>query len=400
MTINIEKILIGTILLLFTSIYFGIFHLKLGFALKPYMLLTISATILFLTLIRFRRLFKFEVSMLLFIIIYSFTALNLYYPLKHLRFILAFIVVLMFYFITRALLDRLSIKKIEKIIEVSGFIGVSSSIVYYLMGIVKTGMNYYGNNITYYGLILDRSMPRLIGTVSDDPNIFVFFITTYFVYTINHLKSLSNKVGFLLSGIAIILSFSRGAYISIFIALIFQVLLESKTKTKIRGIVAVILSIFLFIAVGKLFSLDVLQVIQTRFQAIGSDGGSGRDVLWMNAIQTFRDHPLFGIGINSTTSYGLHNYNNGHYVHNTVLEVLSESGVVGFSSFIVFWLFVFSHTLKLYRLNKQTKFILITFIAMFFQMIFLSILYNEVFYLALALLSRYTAEYFNVNMKE
>lgn len=399
MELKNNKLIHFFVLSLMITLYFGIFNFNLGFSLKLYMIITVISFIFFMQYIKFSRLIHFEIIMIIFILCYSATALQFNYPAAHLRFIFAFIVILFFYFVNRGLLEWCNIESINKMLSISGSIGCLSSLIYYLMGIISTGGTFTGNSIIY-GLRIDRSLPRLIGTTSGDPNIFVYFITLYFFYTLFNLRTKLNRIGFILSFICIVLSFSRGAYLAIIVGLIISFFLINNIKKQLKIALFIIFLSVIIINISQ-FShslyVNPIDIIEQRFYAVQDDGGSGRVYLWTNALKTFTENPILGIGINGTIDYSRDHYSFAGYVHNTFLEVLSESGFIGISLYLLLWYSIFHYCIKLVKTNKDTKFLLITFIAMFIQLNSLSILYNESFYFALLILFKYTKTYLHNN---
>lgn len=389
MVINIKKIHRFIVMLLMISIYFSRFNFNVGFSIKPYMIIALVYCIIFFRSIKFSKITLLEKVIVAFILMYSLTGLRFAYPMEHLRYIILFLIVLIFYFLCRSIWSIYEIKDIEKMISISGFIGSLASLIYYFIGMVNIGFNFKGNGIINTGILLDRSMPRLIGTVGTDPNIFVFFLSLYFFYTLNNLNTKLNRFGLCISGITIILTVSRGGFIGILIPIIISIIIG---KGKIKKISIICLACMGVIIVGNILSFDMVQLIQDRFSGIVSDSGSGRLTLWGNALNSFAQYPIFGIGINSTRNFGIQHYGNDRYVHNTLIEVLSEAGIVGFMLFILIWIVAFYHCIKLSRKRKENQFLLMTFISMFIQMNFLSILYSEMFYLFLSLLWRYSVE--------
>lgn len=387
---KIDYMLLG---LLIISLYLGNLNINVGISIKPYMIVMCVIFIYIIKDFYVRKLYKYELMMILFFIAFSLTSIRLTYPEKHIRYILALIVILAFYFIIKCFLDRFTIKDLQEYFVYYSNIAIILSLAYYVIGIISVGGNFRGNNVQKYGMLLDRGIPRLTGLVSTDPNIFVFFLTIIFFYTLNNFNSRRNKLGLFLSALVIILTFSRGAYLAIGFTIIIMFLLEKNVRYKIKLIINSILVFISFIFIGKYFSIDVVSTIMDRFKSISSDGGSGRTVLWSNAITSFKDNPIFGIGINSTTSYGIENYGNPHYVHNSILEILSEGGIFVFLFFMIFIIAVFCSCIKLYKLNNGNKYLMITLIALLIQMIFLSIIYNEMFYFFLLILQRYLYEY-------
>lgn len=379
--------------LLMLSLYFGRFNLDLGFSLKPFMIIMVLITLFSLKYINFNKLFNFEINLVIFIIIHSMTALNFKYPSYSIRFIILYIIIFVFYFSTRSLLEKIDVYSIEKVISRTGFIAIVSSLIYYILGILASGMNYFGNKLNYYGLMIDRSTPRLTGTASSDPNIFVFYVTLYFFYTLSHLDTKLNKIGFLLVTSTIILTFSRGAYLALGFGLITAFLLSNGLKIKIKGIIVSSILITFLTFFGDYLKVNPIKFIIDRFSSFATDGGSGRLAIWANAIDTFNDNPILGIGINSVREYNFEYYNRGVYLHNSLLEVLVETGIVGSIIYALFLILLFINAIKLYMRNKKTLFILLTLLSMFIQMNSLSILYNEVFYILILLLYRYSIEF-------
>lgn len=53
-------------------------------------------------------------------------------------------------------------------IEMSGLIGISISLVYYVLGIMQVNMVFKGNGIQVLGALIDRQAPRLTGVASTD----------------------------------------------------------------------------------------------------------------------------------------------------------------------------------------------------------------------------------------
>ncbi len=101
------------------------------------------------------------------------------------------------------------------------------------------------------------------------------------------------------------------------------------------------------VLVGSVWALDpegvgndVTQAIGFRFSqglSLGpGDGGSGsgesidyRGVVWPRYVEAFREHPLRGIGLGTGWAAGLQE------PHNLVLELLGETGAIGFAGFAV-----------------------------------------------------------------
>lgn len=385
--------------LLVLSLYFGRFNLYLGFSLKPFMIVTGMIPVFFIYRFKISKLFTFEILMIVFVLFHSLTALKFNYPSSSIRFIILYLIIMFYYFVTRWLITNISIEKLEAIIYKTGIIGVICSLIYYLMGLLASGFNYRGNNISYYGLLIDRSIPRLTGVASTDPNIFVFYITLFLFYTLSNLERKRNKIGCFLSLIAIILSFSRGAYISVVIGVIFWFFISKNKMMKIKFLLGILICTFVLFCFSDVLPFNPFSFIINRFVSFGKDGGSGRFTIWMNALNAFKSNPITGIGINSILKYNLANYSRAVYVHNSLLEVLVETGIVGFIIYFVFWISLFIYSIRVKLIDQRATYIFTTLIAMFIQMNALSILYNEAFYFTVVILYRYSRERLNSNIK-
>ena len=117
------------------------------------------------------------------------------------------------------------------------------------------------------------------------------------------------------------------------------------------------------IGLAVLLFTDVGQRILQKFISAGL---SGRETLWKNALIEFAEHPILGMGIDSyATKYGMD-------AHNIYLQVLCETGIVGFIAFMAFVVFNFVSALKCCCIeyeNNNMK--MIAYFIVFMQGIFL-----------------------------
>jgi len=124
---------------------------------------------------------------------------------------------------------------------------------------------------------------------------------------------------------------SRGAWLA-FLAAAF-VLLFKTGKVKVL-IVALILSLSAPMVIG-LFPVSV----QERFNSIFVESEEERDksaqsriIIWENAIETYKEHPVLGVGYRVFNK--LNEYQNKD-THNYYLKLLVEQGPVGLLIFLV-----------------------------------------------------------------
>lgn len=169
-------------------------------------------------------------------------------------------------------------------------------------------------------------------------------IWAFCLYFFAELKNQISKIDFygisltfLFSAGAIFLSFTRGAWISLGIALLFITYLYRPKWGKLvvlSGGVVLILG-FVFVPTIRLRLTDAIKVQNTQ---------SERMNLWKANLMMFRDHPLTGVG------YGENFYNLDLYfekmglpqttfkshAHNQFLQLLGGTGIFGFLIYVGF----------------------------------------------------------------
>jgi len=375
-----EKNKLFPLFLLILLITLGKYYIYIGFALKPYMVFLFLLVVFKATIFYFVRFHFYEFIMILFYLTFSFTGAFSLYPIESIRIILGIILLIICYFIIRFFLVKYSIYAIEKAIGYSGLVFNTLSLLLY-------GIALKFQLTTIGGVMMDRDYPRLIGVVTD-PNYYIFYNSIFFTYFLCNSKSSLNKIGLILCLITNLLTFSRGGIMAMaFVFIIF--LLMSKPIKQFKLILSSIslLSLFAFI-LTFVFHINFMNMIFSRIQDFSTDGGSGRFELWSRAWTYFGSQPFFGIGAFNFKEYNSHDFSDTHFVHNTFLEILSESGVIGFSIYVLF-LFSVCYQLLENNLAFEKPFLFLTFILFLVQMTSLTFFINEVFLLYLAILANY-----------
>lgn len=81
----------------------------------------------------------------------------------------------------------------------------------------------------------------------------------------------------------------------------------------------------------------------------------GRYALWKLAWEQFLEHPIFGIGWGRyyTDVSFRYDYTNYYHVHNTYIQLLCETGLIG-CSFVIGWMtYILKKTVYLYQGIKE-----------------------------------------------
>lgn len=363
------------------------FSIDLGFALKPYMVFLIIFSVIHISQIYFEKMQLFEIGLILFYLAYSFSGAFSLYPASSLRIIMGISLYLACYFIFKTILKKSNDQIIEKSIGTAGIIFNAASLVLYIAGLKTLAMAGEGERVSHLGVMVDRNYPRLIGLL-EDPNFFVFYNTIFFTYFLCNANSLKNRIGLLLCLVSNLLTFSRGGLLALIILFSLYVMLNNPLRQlKILAGLGASISVIAYIAIVQL-KFDIYGILDSRINDFSNDGGSGRFELWGRAWDYFSSHVFFGLGAFNFSDYNSFEYQDSLTVHNTFLDILSESGIIGFSCYLFFILLVLYQLVE-NKIYKKKPYLFLVFIGFLIQMISLSVIINDIFFMYLAILSVY-----------
>lgn len=168
-------------------------------------------------------------------------------------------------------------------------------------------------------------------------------------------KSRKNGLMVIVFIVALLLTGKRGPLIfaagALFALYYFSIPKEKGATRFIKTIGLIIGAACIFVVVISV--IPSLSGVVSRFQETvsGGDISMGRYTLWSLAIDQFKVHPIIGIGwgrfyLDVSLAYnGITRY----HVHNTYLQLLCETGVVGFSLYIVWFWNSLSKSIKVFR---------------------------------------------------
>ncbi|MEB8665423.1 O-antigen ligase family protein, partial [Bacillus cereus] len=231
----------------------------------------------------------------------------------------------------------------------------------------------------------------LIGLL-DDPNIFIFYNTIFFMYYMTNLQNITNILGLILCVTTSLLTFSRGGILALVLVIFVYICMSSFAK-KIKIIMSLVLfSVVIFSLSNSVMGGQLDDILNKRISDFSHDNGSGRFTLWEAAFKYYLSNPYIGIGAFNFSNYYEYQFNEKLYVHNTFLEILSESGTIGFLLYSAF-LFILMFKLAQHTLFREKPYLLLTMIAFLFQMMSLSLIINEAFFLFLAVVVKYISIY-------
>ena len=159
-----------------------------------------------------------------------------------------------------------------------------------------------------------------------------------------------------MSLVGVIASFARGAVIGLAVVAAYAWV---RSPRKGKASLALLLGIaVLFVATAVLFPGGAFWAEMRSITAEGTSSGTGADrwALWQIGLKVFLRRPIFGVGAGNVGIFAYYNFDPADLVgvyavnrgalwnktlHNIYIQVLSESGLVGFIAFIVmiidFW---------------------------------------------------------------
>lgn len=190
----------------------------------------------------------------------------------------------------------------------------------------------YGHPMTLAGFLVIQ-MPILFGLLSDWKQKWSSLLACICLFLISF-------AGLLLNG-------TRGAWLSLAVAIPVLTLLYDRSIKKI-----------LFLAFFA-FSTALIFVnsanLQSRAESITSttlQSNTERILIWQSAYQMFKDHPFWGVGLGQYTSKYLNEYKsnqakeNLRHAHNNFMQMLAENGFLGFISFVSLFGYILISSLR------------------------------------------------------
>ena len=365
--------------LLMVSIGCSGFFVSVGFAIKPFMVVSALMAVLLMTRRTVPRIQPFEIFWFTFVILYSATTLYAADPRSGARLSLGLVLISMFYMVWRAYLPRLGAGRFVPAARSAAKVLTIGSLFYYVLGMLRVG-GHFGtfNHHDVLGVMIDRNLPRLIGAVGD-PNIFGYVFTwVVFLLAFTH----RGRWWAGLAIVTVVLTLSKGAAAGLLAGSIVHMLVRLVERRGARRRLLVLVPVVMLCAVGATqLDTPLAAVVQKRLDP--SNLSSGRFALWQDALSVWREHPLLGIGANSFRLVNQRQTGNDKYVHNTYLSILVDSGVLVLAIYLSFHVLVF---LKAFRLRHRLPWMLPTIVAMQIQLVGLSLLINETFFVLLAVM--------------
>jgi len=218
--------------------------------------------------------------------------------------------------------------------------------------------------VDYYGPFLRISPGTFANEFGEITQTVLIFLTSFLIFMKNDLSKKLKfvlKVSLILSLIALVINFTRASWIvySLYLISIFFIVKPSlKTKFKIFSLILISSLTFYFINLKTKFVL-IISILE-RFNEFSNYAGSSVEAR-LNSIQEslelFVINPIIGNGWGTNIT-----------AHNVPLQLLSETGIIGFISFYFLMFFLINKFLKLVKLTDD-MFLKTTAISINFSLI-------------------------------
>lgn len=191
----------------------------------------------------------------------------------------------------------------------------------------------------YSGSLVNRKTVSLLGVKQDPNNIAATLLIGISVSIDRILKSKYNTiiqiVYFVLLVIALILTGSRGGFLSLILIMIISISsFFDKNNYKIKRSTKLIILLMGILGIGWGISIIPEYMIYRLIDFSSYSTGSGRTQLWALAWEGAKNNLLFGNGIAAQANYYIRHLGIPYGIHNTFLMIVFETGLIGFSLFI------------------------------------------------------------------
>lgn len=163
---------------------------------------------------------------------------------------------------------------------------------------------------------------------------------------------------FTISGL--ILTMSQGAWIGLALGELFLLILGDKKikKSVVMLLLFAVIALIIFTVHSAIVGTNLLSFFYTRLDPYSSSKVE-RLYIWRASIRMFLDHPITGIGIGTfPLLYPMYKLPEAHeismsFAHNLPLNLLVETGILGFLSFFAFILSLYKRGLGLYKKTRD-----------------------------------------------
>ena len=244
------------------------------------------------------------------------------------------------------------------------FISTIIFLVSYSTGIQLFGINLTQNQNEAFGVYFTMREPNVFGSF-----MILYFLLAFVLYvddlnSIYYFKKSYLRLVLVFTGISILLSFTRGAWLAVMLSVLIYYLFSLKkikeNYFKIILMPLVVLAIIFFLS--RVLKIEFLSYKLDNFVTTKGGTSEGRLWIWFKALDNWINQKNYLIG-NGTFSFASF-FNKGEYsastnawIGNMPLTILHDSGIVGFILFFTFYIFLISGTIITLKKIYNNKYI-------------------------------------------
>lgn len=168
-----------------------------------------------------------------------------------------------------------------------------------------------------------------------DPNYIGISFVAALVFLLDNIlkgnKRVISAVMYFVIAVAIVLTASRGNMVSWVLSsvLVIAFFLKDRDRSSLKKVLWIAIALVLILALIQYISVNYPEQ-WGRMSYISADSDNGRLYLWEETLDLWKDSPLFGGGLRSMY------YQYSRASHNTYLQILVDSGLIGSILFIAF----------------------------------------------------------------
>ena len=275
--------------------------------------------------------------------------------------------VFLFYFV-QLFLSRNKINVIIKTLIIATLLVSINGIYQYIHG---------EGFIRHFALTSARNLTAIRSTFPHYNNFGGFLASMFFIVAFAKLGrkdkgtySLLAKILFLLLIIFnLFLTYSRGAWVALLLTLLIAGILSERKNARL-----VLTGFLLLFLISFLFIPSVRERVVITFQ---KGGFSTRFFIWKETLLMFKDSPLLGKGIGTFMDNASYYNLPLEYAHNCYLQILAETGLIGFLGFIFFLCSLLAPVyVKIKNIPSEDKGIYLGIIAFLISIFFDTHLYS------------------------
>lgn len=197
--------------------------------------------------------------------------------------------------------------------------------------------------------------------------------------------------------IGVVLTYSRGGFLALCVMIVLAIFKISTGRNRIK-ILAITIPcmviafalIYYFFSAEIIARMETLNVLSSKETVAKDESINLRYFFYFQlAPEIFSEHPILGVGLRQIILYNPFHY----YAHNTYLEVLTGTGLVGFIPFILILYFTWKELRTVQKYTSDKGFYLrayagaleIGFIGYLFAGIFVSLDLNKMLWLLISI---------------